>query len=172
MEGSGATQLTGAGSVLGTPAYMSPEQAKGASVDGRSDVYSLGVVLYELLTGQQPYRAETPVAVVLKHVSEPLTPPRTVNANVPEPLERVVIKAMAKEPDQRYQTAGEMGRPQQALKEMKWRQNRQCADSYWQTQVVPRGFGGKIGQQNRPVVDWRWRCRGLVVPIGGALFKI
>jgi serine/threonine protein kinase len=119
MEGSGATQLTGAGNVLGTPAYMSPEQAKGAGVDGRSDVYSLGVVLYELLTGQQPYRAETPVAVVLKHVSEPLTLPRTINANVPEPLERVVIKAMAKEPDQRYQTAGEMEVAlQQALKQI------------------------------------------------------
>jgi serine/threonine protein kinase len=109
VQGSGgATQLTGTGMVLGTPAYMSPEQAKGTSLDGRSDIYSLGVVLYELLTGQQPYQAETPLAVVFKHVSEPLPPPRTVNPNVPEPLERVVIKAMAKDPAQRYQTAGEM----------------------------------------------------------------
>ncbi|MFN8455299.1 MAG: serine/threonine-protein kinase, partial [Anaerolineae bacterium] len=113
METSGATQLTGAGSVLGTPAYMSPEQAKGQAVDGRSDIYSLGVVLYELLTGQQPFRADTPLAVVLKHVSEPLAPPRTVRADIPEPLERVVIKAMAKEPAQRYQSAAEM---EQALR--------------------------------------------------------
>jgi serine/threonine protein kinase len=153
MEGSGATQLTGAGSVLGTPAYMSPEQAKGASVDGRSDVYSLGVVLYELLTGQQPYRAETPVAVVLKHVSEPLTPPRTVNANVPEPLERVVIKAMAKEPDQRYQTAGEMEVAlQQALKQIEsGTKTVNVPVSTGQTQQVPgvapqpAKSGGKIG---------------------------
>lgn len=108
METTGATQLTGAGSVLGTPAYMSPEQAKGQTVDGRSDIYSLGVVLYELLTGQQPFRADTPLAVVLKHVSEPLAPPRTVKADIPEPLERIVLKAMAKDPAQRYQSAGEM----------------------------------------------------------------
>jgi hypothetical protein len=132
---------------------MSPEQAKGAGVDGRSDVYSLGVVLYELLTGQQPYRAETPVAVVLKHVSEPLTLPRTVNANVPEPLERVVVKAMAKEPDQRYQTAGEMEVAlQQALKQIEsGTKTINVPVSTGQTQQVPgvapqpTKSGGKIG---------------------------
>ncbi|NJN93756.1 MAG: protein kinase [Anaerolineales bacterium] len=119
MAGSSATQLTGAGSVLGTPAYMSPEQAKGESIDGRTDIYSLGVVLYELLTGQQPYQAETPVALVLKHLTEPLTSPRIIKPDVPDPLERVVVKAMAKDPDQRYQTAGEFQRAlQQALREI------------------------------------------------------
>ncbi len=119
IQGSGATQLTGTGMVLGTPAYMSPEQAKGISIDGRSDIYSLGVVLYELLTGQQPYQAETPLGVVFKHVSEPLPPPRSINPKVAEPLERVVIKAMAKEPAQRYLTAGEMEQAlQSALREI------------------------------------------------------
>lgn len=119
MAGSGATQLTGAGSVLGTPAYMSPEQAKGEHIDGRTDIYSLGVVLYELLTGQQPYQAETPVALVLKHLTEPLTAPRVVKPDVPDPLERVVVKAMAKDPSERYQTAGEFQRAlQQALREI------------------------------------------------------
>ncbi len=109
MEDSeGGTRLTGTGSILGTPEYMSPEQAEGVSVDRRSDIYSLGVVLYELLTGQPPYQAQTPLAVVLKHVREPLAPPHTIKVDVPEPLERIVLKAMAKNREQRYQTASEM----------------------------------------------------------------
>ncbi len=119
IEGSSATQLTSAGSILGTPAYMAPEQAEAKKIDGRSDIYSLGVVLYELLTGQPPYQAETPLAVVLMHLNEPLAPPRTVKSDIPEPLERVVLKAMAKDPSQRFQTAGEMEQAlKQALKEI------------------------------------------------------
>jgi serine/threonine protein kinase len=113
MQDTGGTQLTGTGSILGTPEYMSPEQAEGVSVDHRSDLYSLGVVLYELLTGQPPYQAKTPLAVVLMHVKEPLPLPHTINPNVAEPLEQVVLKAMAKNRNQRYQTAAEM---EQALK--------------------------------------------------------
>ena len=113
MQDSGGTQLTGTGSILGTPEYMSPEQAEGVSVDHRSDLYSLGVVLYELLTGQPPYQAKTPLAVVLMHVKDPLPLPHTINPNVAEPLEQVVLKAMAKDRNQRYQTAAEM---EQALK--------------------------------------------------------
>ncbi len=119
VEGAGDTQLTSAGSILGTPAYMAPEQAEGKAVNGRTDIYSLGVVLYELLTGQAPYQAETPLAIVLKHLNEPLPPPRTINAQVPEPFERIVLKAMAKDPDQRFQTAAEMDKAlRQALKEI------------------------------------------------------
>jgi serine/threonine protein kinase len=108
VEGSQSTQLTAAGSILGTPAYMSPEQAKSSEIDGRSDIYSLGVVLYELLTGEPPYQAETPFAVVLKHMNDPLPPPRQKNPDIPEAFERIVLKAMAKSPSDRFQTAGDM----------------------------------------------------------------
>lgn len=119
LEDSESTKLTSAGSILGTPAYMAPEQAEGKSVDGRTDLYSLGVVLYELLTGQPPYQAETPLAIVLKHLHDPLPPPRTIKPGIPEAMERIVLKAMAKNPAERYQTAAEMAQAlKQALAEM------------------------------------------------------
>jgi basic membrane lipoprotein Med (substrate-binding protein (PBP1-ABC) superfamily)/ABC-type phosphate/phosphonate transport system substrate-binding protein len=104
----GSQQLTASGVGVGTPAYMAPEQGQGQRVDGRADIYSLGIVLYEMLTGCVPYEAETPLAVVLKHVTEPLRMPRLVNPNIPEAVELVILKALAKEPDDRYQTVGEL----------------------------------------------------------------
>lgn len=101
-------QITVSGVGLGTPAYMSPEQGQGAKVDHRSDIYSLGVILYEMFTGRVPYEAETPMAVVLKHITDELPLPRTVNPRVSEAVERVILKAMAKDPADRFQTAGEL----------------------------------------------------------------
>ncbi|MCB2160535.1 SUMF1/EgtB/PvdO family nonheme iron enzyme [bacterium] len=105
----GTTELTATGAALGTPAYMSPEQGLGKAVDGRSDIYSLGVMLYEMLTGRKPYRADTPMAVMLAHVHEPLPLPRFINPDIPEEIERVILKALAKDPSDRFQTAGEFG---------------------------------------------------------------
>jgi serine/threonine protein kinase/basic membrane lipoprotein Med (substrate-binding protein (PBP1-ABC) superfamily)/ABC-type phosphate/phosphonate transport system substrate-binding protein len=104
----GSQQLTASGVGVGTPAYMPPEQCQGRTVDRRADIYSLGIVLYEMLTGCVPFEAETPLAVVLKHITEPLPMPRSIDPEIPEAVELVILKALAKEPEDRYQTAGEM----------------------------------------------------------------
>ena len=94
--------------MIGTPTYMSPEQGLGQSGDHRSDIYSLGIVLYQLLTGTTPFNADTPIAVVLKHVNDPLPPPTNINPKIPDALERIVYKALAKSPEERYQSVDEM----------------------------------------------------------------
>ena len=106
----GATQYTQTGALSGTPAYMSPEQGQGERGDERSDIYSLGVMLYEMVTGAVPYDADTPFAVIMKHISEPLPLPTSVDPNIPNNVEAVIVKAMEKSADDRYQTAGEMAR--------------------------------------------------------------
>ncbi|HID64987.1 MAG TPA: serine/threonine protein kinase, partial [Anaerolineae bacterium] len=101
-------QLTATGVGVGTPDYMAPEQGQGLKIDHRSDVYSLGVMLYEMATGHVPFQAETPMAVVIKHITEPLPLPSSVKPDIPPQVERVILKAMAKDPDDRFQTVAEM----------------------------------------------------------------
>ena len=105
---SGASQMTEAGSIVGTAQYLSPEQARGAPVDPRSDLYSLGIVLYEMLTGAVPFTGDTPVEIAMKHLSQVPEPPSTLRPDVPHDLDAVVMRALAKDPEQRYASAEEM----------------------------------------------------------------
>ncbi|MDX1415929.1 MAG: serine/threonine-protein kinase [Candidatus Promineifilaceae bacterium] len=100
--------ITATGQVIGTPAYMSPEQIKGEALDGRSDIYSLGIVLYEMVTGRTPYRADTPPALFVKHLLDPLPLPSALKPDIPPVVENVILKSLAKDRDDRYQTAADM----------------------------------------------------------------
>ncbi len=106
-----ASTLTQTGMIFGTPKYMSPEQAEGKTIDYRADIYAIGVVMYEMLTGRPPFLADTPIALLLKHISEAPAPFRKVrpDLNVAPELEAAVMKALEKSPDRRYREVGEMG---------------------------------------------------------------
>ncbi|MPZ70704.1 MAG: Stk1 family PASTA domain-containing Ser/Thr kinase, partial [Actinobacteria bacterium] len=100
--------MTQTGMVIGTAAYLSPEQAQGEPVDARSDIYALGCVLYESLTGSAPFTGDTPLSIAYKHVREEVNPPSRLNRDVPADLDAIVMKAMAKDPGARYNSADEM----------------------------------------------------------------
>lgn len=102
--------LTVAGTVLGTPSYMSPEQAQGKALDGRSDIYSLGVVLYEALTGMQPFKGANAAEVMFKQVSAPPAPPREVHPDIAPDLNAITLRCLAKKPEDRFQTGTELAR--------------------------------------------------------------
>ena len=103
-----AATISATNAVFGTAGYLSPEQALGEPATPRSDLYSLGIVLYELLTGVVPYRADNPVAVCMKHVTEPLTPPRRLDPTIPEAVDALVVKMLAKDPADRPADASEV----------------------------------------------------------------
>ena len=112
----GATRYTMSGALMGTLNYMAPEQGMQNQSDARSDLYSLGIVLYEMLTGKPPFDADTPLAILMKHVNEPLPLPPP-SAIMPEAFERVLLKVLSKNPDDRYQTAAEMAQAIRAAAE-------------------------------------------------------
>src|SRR4051794_24272176 len=106
----GTSEMTEAGSIIGTAQYLSPEQARGAPVDESSDLYSAGILLYELLTGKVPFNGETPVEVAMKHLSQVPDAPSTLRPEIPRDLDLIVLRSLAKEPADRYRTAQEMDR--------------------------------------------------------------
>jgi len=99
---------TNCNNVMGTVRYFSPEQAKGNFVDCRTDIYSLGIVMYEMVTGQVPYNADSAISIAMMHIQEPVIPPKEIITDIPENINQVILKSMQKEPIKRYQTAREM----------------------------------------------------------------
>jgi serine/threonine protein kinase len=157
----GTSKFTTTGGLVGTPAYMSPEQGLGQTLDGRSDIYSLGVILYEMATGRTPYNAETPVAIVIKHINDPLPLPSALNPALPEALERVILKSLAKRPEDRFATAADMVKALQA--------------AIPDTGAVEPPHGTRAGRTTIPA--WVWVAGGLVglavlavlIAVGGGL---
>jgi serine/threonine-protein kinase len=109
-----STNVTGS-AIIGTPAYISPEQAQGEVIDGRSDIYALGIILFEMLSGRPPYDADTPMAVVVKHITEPVPHILDLNANLPAGVEAVIERAMAKNRDERFASASQMAKALEAV---------------------------------------------------------
>jgi serine/threonine protein kinase len=159
---SGASTMTQTSAVIGTAQYLSPEQARGEAVDARSDVYATGCVLFELLCGQPPFVGDSPVSVAYQHVREDAKPPSLINRDVPPPVDSVVLKALAKNPLNRYQSAGEMradmlraaaGRPVYAEPVMP------AADPNTATRVTRatvsgRPGGARVGNDHRRTSGW------------------
>ncbi|HET9546077.1 MAG TPA: protein kinase, partial [Gaiellaceae bacterium] len=104
---SGASQMTEVGSIMGTAQYLSPEQARGAPVTAASDLYSVGIVLYEMLTGKTPFNGETPIEIAMKHVNDPPRPPSEHRPDIPPELDQVVLRALSKDIHERYGSAEE-----------------------------------------------------------------
>src|SRR5204862_2906829 len=110
-----STTMTQTGTIMGTAYYLSPEQAQGLALDGRSDLYSVGVVLYEMVTGRRPFEGDSPVSIAFKHVREMPRPPSNYREDIPRPLEAIVLNALAKRPEDRYSSAALMRRDLEAF---------------------------------------------------------
>ncbi len=108
LDDEATLDLTGTNMAVGTPEYMAPEQVTAKTVDHRADIYALGVVFYEMVTGRKPFQADTPMAVLFKHASEPLPRPTMYAPRLPKAVEQALLKALAKKPENRYQSMGEM----------------------------------------------------------------
>jgi len=133
----GSTQATVSGALMGTLSYMAPEQGLEGQCDARSDIYSLGIVLYEMLTGYTPFDADTPLAILMKHLNDPLPLPSKLDPGLPPSLEQIVLKALSKAPEDRYQSAAEMATAFQELAD-------ELSDEKRQAVLPPEGFAPQV----------------------------
>lgn len=167
--------------ILGTAAYFSPEQAKGESIDARTDLYSTAVLLYELLAGDVPFRGDTAVAVAYQHVSERPTPPSERNAEIPQELDRVVLYGLAKDRAKRFQSASEFREalgtaangkmPQLAIQNQDavlFSGGEEVSESDLALRQLAEGGGG-TRTQNRPPVMWTWAA---ILTIGAVVVAV
>ncbi|MFC4598848.1 Stk1 family PASTA domain-containing Ser/Thr kinase [Cohnella hongkongensis] len=138
-----SSTITQTGSVIGSVHYFSPEHAKGVVTGEKSDLYSLGIVLYQMLTGRLPFLGESPISVALKHLQEPFEQPRLVNPHIPQSVENIILRAMRKNPQERYQSAKEMQRDLETclqphrVNEAAWQYESDDEDEQDKTRVVP-----------------------------------
>jgi serine/threonine-protein kinase len=155
--------LTAAGHIVGTPEYMSPEQAQGKKVDFRSDVYALGVVLFEIFTGRVPFHGETPISTILKHINEPPPLQGSEAAGIPERVKPILRRMLAKDPALRYQSAREVA---EALRKVA---ERGADDRLPVTQVVaiPRSAPVGHGEERKTRAFPLWILGGLLVALAG-----
>ncbi|QZT32802.1 Stk1 family PASTA domain-containing Ser/Thr kinase [Caldalkalibacillus thermarum TA2.A1] len=137
-----SSTITHTGSVIGSVHYFSPEQARGGVAGQKSDIYSLGIVLYEMVTGELPFSGDSPISVALKHLQEPFTEPRQLNPNIPQSVENIILRCLAKNPSQRYDSADGLIQDlntclsPERLNEPKWT-TEQIDDEDEATKVVP-----------------------------------
>ena len=167
---SAPTQLTRAGEVAGTPAYMAPEQWIEEKSDHRSDVYSLGVVLYQTVTGRLPFDEDTPGRLMYKHISESPPPPRTVYPGVPAEVERIILRALAKAPANRYQTARELVDDLETI----IYQIESTADTNTLKRPPLRRRPASAGRPNtkRDRLGWALVALAMLLVLGGGLVKL
>ncbi len=161
------SNLTASGAMVGTPSYMAPEQGMGQPGDERSDIYSLGVMLYQLVLGRLPYDADTPLAVVLKHINEPLPLPKALNPDISDDLNAVILKSLEKDPHDRYQKVADLSADLRQAMGMSPEDSSANAAKGAAIKLTGATHGRARGRRRHPVADVGHAAAGTIGDAGG-----